>query len=64
MTTLPNGAYHIYLSDKLPPLIVEVFFDWAYQTGEPHGKPLSNYKNARFVRLQEVVTPPLVIELD
>ena len=57
MSALPNGAYHIYIGDKLPPLVAESLYDYIYECGEPHPKPLSNYASARFVRLQEVIEP-------
>ncbi len=55
MTTIPNGPYHFYTDRKLPPLVVEVFYGYVYECGEPHPKLLGQYRG-EFVRLQEVTT--------
>lgn len=63
MTALPDGSYHYYTNDKLPPIVCEIFLGWVLEAGEEGSRPLSSYPG-KFVRLQEVVTQPLVIELD
>lgn len=64
MSTFPNGPYHFYNSDKLPPIVCEMQFDYVWEAGDGHYRHVSTYKHGRFVRLQEVtevIATPLVI---
>jgi hypothetical protein len=54
MSSIPDGSYHLYATEKVTrPIVVEIMANYVAQAGEEGWRPIAHFVG-KFVRLREV----------